>query len=83
MPALAEDGTAVLLADLPGGGLHPGGVGDEQAGKDLGLRDVGRDDLCQREYRLREGLHGVVPRQGREPEVATITGSTTMCFGLE
>ena len=29
VPALAEDGTAVLLADLPGGGLHPGGVGDD------------------------------------------------------
>ena len=63
VPALAEDGTAVLLADLPGGGFHPGGVGDGQAGKDLGLRDVGRDDLCQREQLLREGLHGVVPQQ--------------------
>ena len=29
VPALAEDGTAVLLADLPGGGFHPGGVGDD------------------------------------------------------
>ena len=29
VPALAEDGTAVLLADLPGGGLHPGGIGDD------------------------------------------------------
>ena len=56
VPALAEDGTAVLLADLPGGGLHPGGVRDLQPGEDLCLGDIRGQDGRQRQQLARQRL---------------------------
>ena len=38
--ALAQHGAAVFPADVLGGGLHAGGIGDGHAGEDLRLGDV-------------------------------------------
>ena len=61
--ALAQHGTAVLLADELGGGFHPGGVGDGQAGQDLCFRDVRGEHLGHGQQLFSQGLHGVVPQQ--------------------
>ena len=63
MAALAQHGAAIALADGPGGGLHAGGVGDGEAGEDLRLGDVGRQDRGQRQQLRGQGLDGVVPQE--------------------
>ena len=50
--------------------------------EDLGLRDVGGQHFGQGQQLGGQGRHGVIPQISLAPEVATITGSTTMCLAL-
>ena len=63
MAALTQHGAAVFLADVLGGGLHAGGIGDGHAGEDLRLGDVGSQDCRQRQQLPAQGLHRVIPQQ--------------------
>ena len=60
MPAFAQHGAVIGLADPPGGSYHVGFCLNGAPGQNLRLRQVGGEKVCQGEQGLGQGFHRVL-----------------------